>query len=208
MKPALAPFAGALAGLILAFPFAAIAGDLTVVVKDQHGGPVVDAVVTAQYPGGKAPAHFSQPLEMNQKNLMFEPFVLVAPVGSDVRFNNEDKVRHHVYSFSPTKKFELKLFGKDQSHLIRFDKAGTVALGCNIHDNMVAFIRVVDAPLAGRTDASGRVVLHGAPAGSVTVAAWQPYLRAPDNQVVFGVSVPRSGGVEHDVTVSITAPRR
>ena len=197
----------ALAAALLAAPFAARAGDVTVTLKDQHGAPVADAVVMLQYPGGKAPAHYAQPLRMGQKDMMFAPFVLAVPVGAEVNFDNQDKVRHHVYSFSPAKKFELKLFGHDQSHSVRFDRTGAVALGCNIHDAMVAFIKVVDTPIAVKTDGSGRVVVHDVPAGPVTVRVWQPYLRGPDNEVSFGLTVPRTGGVEHDVFASLNPPR-
>lgn len=201
----------ALAGLVaaaLTAPCAATAGDVTVVLHDQRGAPVADAVVMLQYPGGKAPPHYAQPLRMGQKDLMFSPFVLVVPVGADVNFDNQDKVRHHVYSFSPAKKFELKLFGKDQSHSVRFDKLGAVALGCNIHDAMVAFIKVVDTPIAVKTDGTGRVVLHDVPAGPVAVRVWQPYLRGPDNEISFGLTAPRVGGVEHDAFATINAPPR
>ena len=197
-----------LAALLSAAPVAARAGDVTVVVRDLRGAPVADAVVTAPYPGGRTPARYDQPLEMGQKDLAFTPFVLVVPVGAEVKFNNQDKVRHHVYSFSPAKRFELKLFGRDQSHSVRFDKAGTVALGCNIHDNMVAFIRVTDAPAAARTDAAGRAVLHGLPAGPASIAVWQPYLRGPDNQMLAVVKVPGGGEVEHDVSAPVAAPHR
>src|SRR6185437_15441331 len=112
------------------------------------------------------------------KNLQFDPFVLIVPVGANVSFPNRDPVRHHVYSFSPTHPFELKLYGKDETRSVRFDKAGVVALGCNIHDNMVAFIKVVDTPFAAKTDDKGLAVLKGLPVGQVPVRIWHPYLKA------------------------------
>jgi hypothetical protein len=119
-----------------------------------------------------------------QQNLKFDPFVLIAPVGADVSFPNRDTVRHHVYSFSPTKPFELKLYGSDQAaRSVRFDKVGVVALGCNIHDSMVAFIRVVNTPFAAKTDAAGKVRLRGMPAGATSVKIWHPYLKAPGNEI-------------------------
>lgn len=198
----------AVVSALFALPAAANAGDVTVVVKDQKGAPMVDAVVTLVVPGAKSPARPSQPLEMGQKDLMFTPFVLIVPVGAEVRFNNQDRVRHHVFSFSPAKKFELKLFGKDQSHTIKFDKPGVVALGCNIHDGMTAFIKVVDTPYAVRTDALGRAVLHDVPAGRAAVKVWQPYLRGPANEIAFDLTVPRTGAIEHDAFAPIVAPRR
>ena len=182
------------------------AGDLTVMVRDRQGKPVADAVVTVEAPGRQAPSRYAQPLRMSQRDQQFVPFVLVVPVGATVNFANEDKVRHQVYSFSPAKTFELKLFGKDQTHSIRFDKAGVVALGCNIHDRMAAYIKVVDAPYAEVTDASGRVVIRDLPAGPAQVRVWQPYLRAPGAELRATASVPAAGGVEQDVSAMILAP--
>ena len=119
----------------------AAAGDLSVVVRNAAGHPVKDAVVTLKPAGGGvagAPIKFTWPYSVAQQNIAFNPFVLIVPVGSNVTFPNKDKVRHHVYSFSPTKKFELKLYGRDESRGVVFDKAGVVALGCNIHDQMIA----------------------------------------------------------------------
>jgi hypothetical protein len=143
---------------------------------------------------------------MSQQNIQFHPFVLIAPVGSDVSFPNRDSVRHHVYSFSAAKKFELKLYGQDQTRSVHFDKPGVVALGCNIHDVMVAFIDVVDTPYAALTDAAGNAVIHGAPGGTVSMTVWQPYLRMPKNETSSNIVLPASGPVKTAVTADIRAP--
>ena len=145
---------------------------------------------------GGAPIHFDWPMVMTQQNIQFHPFVLIVPVGAVVSFPNRDKVRHHVYSFSPAKKFEIKLYSRDENETVRFDKAGAVALGCNIHDTMVGFIKVVDTPFAAKTEANGDVQIHGLPAGSVSVHVWQPYLKAANNEVVRNVAVASGGGRE------------
>jgi len=94
------------------------AADLTVTVKTAAGAPVSDAVIMV-YPAGGVPAgvqpHFDWPMRMAQQNLQFSPFVLVAPVGATVAFPNLDRVRHHVYSFSPAHPFELKLYGQEET---------------------------------------------------------------------------------------------
>jgi plastocyanin len=173
------------------FAGTAMAGDLTVVLKTASGQPVSDAVATLTYASAPraAPIRFAWPMTMSQHNIQFEPFVLVVPVGSDVVFPNLDKVRHHVYSFSPTKKFELKLYGKEQARTVNFDKIGAVALGCNIHDQMVAFIRVVDTPYAAKSVASGEAVLRGAPAGPAILTIWHPYLKTPKNELQIKVNI-------------------
>jgi len=99
-------------------------------------------------------------------------------VGSDVGFPNKDKVRHHVYSFSATKKFELKLYGQQEERTVHFDKAGIVPLGCNIHDQMIGFIVVTDSPYAVKTNAAGEAVIRGLPAGAATLSLWHPDMRA------------------------------
>lgn len=157
------------------------AGDLTVVLTDQKGRPVEDAVVTINAPGAPpSPGTF----EITQKDMVFVPHVLVVPVGSTVRFGNIDPVRHHVYSFSPARKFELKLFGKGQTRPVRFEKPGIVAIGCNIHDSMQAFVVVVRTRFAGKSAANGRVRLRNVPAGTREVEIWHPRLRAPGNRLV------------------------
>jgi hypothetical protein len=115
--------------------------------------------------------------------MQFHPFLTIVPVGSDVSFPNFDNTKHHVYSFSPAKKFELKLFAKDQSRTVHFDKAGVVALGCNIHDQMSAFIVVTDSAWTARTNAQGIAAFSDAPNAPGRVTVWHPYLRAPAGQL-------------------------
>jgi plastocyanin len=187
------------------------AGDVTFLIAGGHGKPVADAVVTAYPAGGprSGPIHFSWPQEMDQRDLQFDPFVLIVPVGAEVSFPNRDPVRHHVYSFSPAKPFELKLYGKDETRNVRFEHAGVVALGCNIHDNMVAFIKVVDTPFAAKTDAAGQAILRGLPPGPVQVRIWHPYQKAPQNEIVRTVTVPASGAARETVQVDLrSAPDR
>ncbi len=151
----------------------ALAEKVTFVVSDAAGKPVKDAVVMVAAGPGAPAVKFPWPLEMKQENLQFSPYVLIAPVGSDVKFPNLDKVRHHVYSFSKGNKFELKLYGKDESRSVKLEKAGIAAIGCNIHDTMVAYIRVVDTPYAAKTDADGKVILD-IPADAKTATVWHP----------------------------------
>lgn len=166
------------AALALAAPLAA--APLVVRVVDPSGHPVRDAVVIL-HPSGSAarPAHGGGRFTVSQKNLQFHPFLTIVPVGADVSFPNFDNTKHHVYSFSPAKRFELKLFAKDQSRTVHFDKAGVVALGCNIHDQMSAFIVVTDSAWTGRTNAQGVVTFGDAPNAPGRLSVWHPYLRAP-----------------------------
>jgi plastocyanin len=185
---------------------AAQAADLTVVIRDSNGRPVEDAVVMADASGRPAPAPAR--FVINQRNMQFVPYVLVIPVGSTIEFGNLDPYRHHVYSFSPAKKFELKLFGQGETRPVRFDRAGLVSIGCNIHDSMQAFVQVVDTPFARKSDETGRVVLRGVPAQVRQVRVYHPLLRAPGNQMIVAVNASRDSTVPVTVRLRRPAPMR
>jgi plastocyanin len=191
--------------LWLLAPLPALAGDLVVSVRTPLGAPVADAVVSVAAPHS-GPIRFSWPYRVAQQNIQFEPFVLVVPVGADVAFPNLDPVRHHVYSFSPPKVFELKLYGRDQARVVHFDKPGVVQLGCNIHDNMIAFIDVVETPYVAKTDARGEAVIHDVPAGRHPMSVWRPYLRAPGGRLTQEVQIPAEGTARLAITADVHAP--
>lgn len=175
-------------------PVPALAGSLDLRLTDAKGAPVEDAVVTVHPASGtpKGPISFPWGTTMVQQNIAFGPHVLIVPVGATVRFPNKDKVRHHVYSFSRPAKFEIKLFGKDETRSYKFTTEGAVALGCNIHDSMSGFIKVVDTPYAAKTNASGAARLNGLPSGFARVTIWHSKLRGKDNEMI--VSVPLTDG--------------
>ncbi len=148
------------------------AAAVTVQVLDMAGAPVPNAVVYAEPVGGQAVPKAQKQAEIEQKDIKFWPSVTVVQVGTPILFPNHDKVRHHVYSFSPAKTFELKLYAGVPTNPILFDKPGTVVLGCNIHDQMVAYVQVVNTPYFGKTDMAGRVKLDGLSNGKYTLKAW------------------------------------
>src|SRR4051812_22633289 len=117
----------ALVPLLIAAAMAlpARAADLVVEVTTPAGKPVANAVVMVKPVGaaGRGASHLSGPYVMAQKEMQFEPYVLVVPVGAEVSFPNLDPFRHHVYSFSPAKTFELKLYGRGGVPVVKFDKA-------------------------------------------------------------------------------------
>lgn len=149
---------------------------LTVTVNDAAGRPLANAVV-AVHVRGVPQATTSARAEIAQRGRRFVPSVLVVQTGTAVQFPNFDTVRHHVYSFSPTKTFELRLYAGTPAAPVVFDKAGTVILGCNIHDNMAAHVRVVDTPYFATTDADGRAQI-ALPPGQHRISTWHPGLAA------------------------------
>ena len=158
---------------------AAQAASVQVQVHDGAGNALADAVVFLESADASRARAAAKPLagvEIAQVNRQFEPRVLVVPQGTSVQFPNRDSVRHHVYSFSAAKNFELKLYSGTPANPVTFDKTGIAVLGCNIHDNMVAWVVVVDTPYFGRSAKAGPVVLSNVPAGSYRLRAWHPGL--------------------------------
>jgi len=187
----------------------AAAADLSVGVSDAAGKPVRDAVVTftPQASVQISASDRSGPFVMAQKNIHFAPYVLAVPMGSTVSFPNQDKVNHHVYSFSPTQPFQLPLYGHGQTRQVKFDKAGTIALGCNIHDSMSAYIRVVATPFYAVTDEKGLVNLTDLPEGPGTLSVWQPQMDAPDHEEEHGLSLGKTNPIQtFSVKIHSVAP--
>jgi plastocyanin len=191
--------------LALSAPLPAMAGDLDLRVADGAGRPIPDAVVTVYPASGvpRLPAAFPGGNTMVQQNIAFVPHVLIVPLGATVSFPNKDKVRHHIYSFSKAAKFEIKLFAHDETRSYRFITAGAVALGCNIHDSMSGFIKVVDTPFAAKSGADGRVRITGLPGGAAQVTVWHPEARGKDNETVLNVPLNETGSIARAVTLTL-----
>jgi len=164
---------------VLASP---VAGQLIVEVQDHRGAPVDDAVVTV-FPmsdGGTSASLVESTAVMDQIDESFVPHVLVVPVGMAVRFPNHDDVRHHVYSFSEAKHFELPLYQGAPANPVVFDQPGSVVLGCNIHDWMRGYIYVTDAAIFALS-VEGKASFPNLPAGEARVEIWHPRLRGKEN---------------------------
>lgn len=157
--------------LLSGFSAHALAENFLVTVTDNTGALVADAIVYAEPSSSTSIAKLTT-VDIQQKDRKFIPLVSAVQVGTSINFPNNDTVRHHVYSFSPAKSFELKLYAGKPELPVVFDKAGTVVVGCNIHDQMVAYIKVVDTPYFVKTDASGKGKLNQLPAGKYTVKVW------------------------------------
>ena len=150
-----------------------LAAPVNVTVLDASGVALADAVVSVEVSGAKPSAPAGTQAEMGQRNRAFVPSLLVVQTGTAVQFPNFDTVRHHIYSFSAAKPFEIKLYAGTPAAPIVFDKAGTAVLGCNIHDRMTAYVHVVNTPHFAKTSATGSVHLD-VPPGDHTLQVWHP----------------------------------
>jgi plastocyanin len=159
----------------------AIAASLELQVIDEQGVALEHAAVALK-PVGAVPPITPGKAEIIQQGKRFIPLMTAVPTGTAISFPNRDTVRHHVYSFSPAKPFELKLYIGTPAEPELFDKPGVVVMGCNIHDHMVAYVVVSDTPWVGVSDAAGRVRIDGAPAGEYTLEYWHPRWAGSTNE--------------------------
>jgi hypothetical protein len=123
----------------------------------------------------------------------FAPHVLVVPVGSPISFPNSDSVSHQVYSFSATKRFQLPLYRGKAYPPVLFDREGVVTLGCNIHDQMRAYVYVVEAQYFGRADRDGRWAAGDVEPGEYLLTIWHPQSRAQSPVLEQRVTVAAAG---------------
>lgn len=152
------------------------AAEIAITVIDQNGKPAGDAVISlwpvdkGRVPPDPAPkAHM-----IDQSNEAFVPFVTVMRRGDTLVFRNSDRTRHHVYSFSPVKPFQLVLNPSETSQALKFDQSGIAAIGCNIHDKMLAYAFVTDTPWTGQADVQGRGAIANLPKGRYRAEVWHP----------------------------------
>jgi|SRR6185437_8598832 len=184
---------------------AAAAASLAITAQLPDGAPLADAVVTVVPVGKKLPPPTPIKAVMDQMNRMFVPEVIVIPVGSTVSFPNSDSVSHQIYSFSPAKTFQLGLYrGKSYPPQL-FDKTGVVILGCNIHDWMIGYIDVTDAPFYGTTNAQGTWSVE-LPAGRYEITVWHPRMREQTPALVRDLSVDARDRAT--LTLQLTKPLR
>lgn len=171
----------------------ALAANVQVQVQDAAGKALPNAVVYLESKDAAAAAKPMQGAEVSQISRQFDPQVRVVTVGTAVQFPNRDTVRHQVYSFSDTKKFELKLYAGSTASPVLFDKPGIAVLGCNIHDSMVAWIVVVPTPYFGRSGPDGKLTIDDLPPGNYRLRTWHTNLPVGTPAQDQALTVPTSG---------------
>lgn len=188
----------------VAAPACAAAVDL--LVTDPAGKPLAGAAVFLESREARAAAKAGAMVDVVQVNRQFQPQVSVVTVGTAVNFPNRDTVRHHVYSFSPVKKFEIKLYVGTPTAPVVFDAPGIAALGCNIHDSMAAWVVVVETPYNGLSGADGKLTLGAVPAGSYRLRAWHPGMPPGAPALDQALQVPAAGSMPVAVKLAGVQP--
>ncbi|MEE9344570.1 MAG: methylamine utilization protein [Methylococcales bacterium] len=146
---------------------------LNVTITDSSGNPVNNAVVSAYSKNvvSQTSVASETTIIIDQVDKKFVSHVTPIQMGAAISFPNHDQIRHHVYSFSSAKIFEIPLYKGIPTKPIIFKQEGIVTLGCNIHDWMSAYIIVIDSPYFATTDQQGRASLP-VPVGDYELRFW------------------------------------
>jgi len=175
----------------------AVAGVIDVRVVGSEEEPVRNVVVFIKQAGVASPAGKTpEPAVMDQHDVRFVPHILIVEKGALVDFPNSDAVAHHVYSFSRPNNFVLPLYKGMPPAPVAFGSDGVVTLGCNIHDDMLGYIVVVDTNVFGLTDELGRISLSVDDAASnYEISIWSPRIRDSNDLLTQSTAVVPADGV-------------
>jgi plastocyanin len=169
--------------ILLSAAVTAEAGTLSGKVTGAKGPSVVyiEAIPGKTFPA--PPEH----IIMDQKSLLFQPHILVVPLGASVDFLNSDKVAHNIFwpSVSGNKKMSHNMgtWPSGEKRAFKFDTAGVVPLLCNVHPEMSAYVLVVPTPYHAETDADGSYKIQNLPDGSYTASAWHEGMKMQSKPV-------------------------
>ncbi len=162
-------------------------------------GKGISVVYVEAVPGKTFPVP-AKPLQMDQKSLLFQPHILVAPVGATVEFLNSDKVQHNIFwpAISGNKKLghNLGTWPTGEKRAFKFETAGIVPLLCNVHPEMSGYVIVTPTPFYAETDAAGSFKIANIPDGAYTVTAWHEGFKTQSKPVTV------AGAATADFTLS------
>jgi plastocyanin len=170
------------------------AGSGNAAARSLQDVPVV-AYLEGAFPGAAAPRPGAA--EIAQRDTAFAPAVLVVPVGTTVAFPNRDPFFHNVFSYSPTKRFDLGRYSRGESKSVLFDRAGVSKVYCEVHQFMRSAVVVVENPHYAVVGADGRFMLRNVPAGEHRLVVWDIERRPQE----LMVTVPAGGAARVQVTL-------
>jgi len=179
---------------------------ITLKIIDQQQQAVSDAVIEV-LSSSESIGEADSINVIDQIDKMFVPEQIVIQQGQAVDFPNSDNIRHHVYSFSEAKTFELKLYADKPEKPIQFEKPGVVVVGCNIHDSMIGYIYVAQYLTVVTSSELGNASFTS-PIQNPRISIWHPYNSdGAESRQYFEIDqLEKNENDEHIVQLDITSP--
>ncbi len=166
--------------------------DQNVCGKEKEAGALVlspdkgirNAVVSLRLPpAGAKWAGLAPPVQMDQKECVFVPRVVVVPVGGTVEFLNTDRLLHNLHSLGTENRTFNRTQPKGRTIPIVFKKPEIIRVDCDLHPWMRAWVVVADHPFYTVTTDRGEFILDNLPPGTYTVQVWQETLGTVTKEV-------------------------
>lgn len=173
-------------------------------VEEGRAVPGAGGAVVSYEPAGGAPRPAPRTIEVDTRNKRFLPRVSVVARGSSVSFPNRDPIFHNVFSVSSTNRFDLGRYREGQSRSTRFDQAGLVRVYCNVHEQMIAYVMVVETPYHAVSGEDGHFQLENLPRGRGTLTVWHE--RSATKRIPIDVPAGGPVRVRLDATQAREAP--
>jgi plastocyanin len=113
----------------------------------------------------------SEPVVMDQRDMLFIPRVVAVQHGQAVRFENSDLSNHGVTAYGKAGADQFNVYvgqNRPLEHVFSPQKT-SIAIGCPLHAWMRAWVYVVPHPWFAVSDASGKFTLAKVPPGKYTL---------------------------------------
>ncbi len=167
-------------------------------------GGIVDAVVAVRAIPDKIEQKLAQQAKRDRTRPLprmiihhshYEPRVMAVTAGTELEFQNLDRIWHNAFSVSSASRFDLGKIKPGTIDTVKLDRTGVINLHCDIHPDEIGFVVITPNHAFARPDGSGRFTLPKLPPGDYEIEIWHP-LRG--NRVV-AVTVPKHGDLTCDL---------
>ena len=124
-----------------------------------------NVVVSLVTPPPDAKWSVAPAVQMDQKQCVFIPRVIVVPVGGTAEFLNNDRLLHNLHSVSTDNPPFNRTQPKARTISIGFRRPEIVRIDCDLHPWMRAWVVVAEHPYYAVTNERGEFALENVPAG-------------------------------------------
>ncbi len=146
-----------------------------------------------QGPTGQSPPVVAQ---IDQKECVFIPRVVVVATGGTVEFLNSDRLLHNIHSFSTENPRVNRTQPKGRTIPITLSKPEIIRVACDLHPWMRSWVVVADHPFYAVTGTEGEFTLTNVPPGNYTIKVWQESLGTVTKEITVGGEETTSAQVE------------
>ncbi len=151
---------------------------------------------------------------INQKGCVFSPWLQVVRKGAGLTIKNDDPVLHNIHireligikvgrprgvkrtMLNEAQPGSLEEKAPDLKTKIKPRRGNMVAINCEAHNFMFAWMFAADHPYVTKTGKDGSFSIDGIPPGKYTLVAWHPSLGVQEKKI----TLKKAAKLSHDFT--------